>query len=64
MTERDKVHEETANIKNNMLIYKYAMSLSREYYKGNTKYTSIQDALSRGDLERFKLSLLKSVILI
>jgi len=49
MSERDKVHEETANIKNNMLVYKYAINISKEYYKGNTKFNSIQDALLKGN---------------
>lgn len=48
MAQRDSAKEETMSIKNNMQLYKMAFDLATEYYKGNTKYTSIGDALSRG----------------
>jgi hypothetical protein len=48
MAERDTAKEETMNIKNNMQLYRLAVDLVTDYYKGNTKYSSIGDALSRG----------------
>ncbi len=48
MAQRDGANEETMNIRNSMQLYKLAVDLAKEYYKGNTKYTSIGDALSRG----------------
>lgn len=53
MSERDKMQEDQVSIKNNMLLYKYAIQLAKEYYQGDTKYTSIQDALSRGSVLMF-----------
>lgn len=48
MAQRDSAIEETVSIRNNMQLYRLAVDLATEYYKGNTKYTSIGDALSRG----------------
>ena len=48
MSVRDSAQDESVKLKNNMFLYKFAINLAKEYYKGNTRYSSIQDALSRG----------------
>jgi hypothetical protein len=52
---RDNVQNESVNVRNKMILYKYAITTAEEYYKGNTRYASIQDALSRGNLIIFRI---------
>lgn len=53
MSVRDSAQDESVKLKNNMFLYKFAINLAKEYYKGNTRYSSIQDALSRGLIESY-----------
>ena len=52
---RDNTAVESIRIKNKINLYKYALATVKDYYSGKTRYTDIQDALSRGLINNYLL---------
>ena len=41
------------NIRNKILLFKFAINITKDYYNENTNYSSIQEAFTKGLLESY-----------
>jgi hypothetical protein len=53
MMMRDELQYESGRIKNKLYLYKLVMNTTRDYFNNNTKFSSIQEALSKTLLKNY-----------
>lgn len=53
MKMRDELQYQSGKIKNKLYLYKLVMNTTKDYYNNNTKYSSIQEALSKTLLKNY-----------